>query len=267
MLYNFNGSYSQKPALEPTNRSFLYGDGFFESMCLFNGQLFNKKHHIRRIQDSLSVLCLELDVSASDLVYQVEELAQKNDLSTASSARLSVFRNEGGLYTPSTKTASFLINVRANSQQSFAFSDGISLGLCTDFNKMAQPLSFLKSSSALTYVMASIEKQKQGFDELILLNQFSKVVEVTNANIFIVKGNRFYTPPLSDGGVDGTMRALLMDHFSHEKKSLTVEDAIEADEIILCNYKGIRWVNQFMTSDHYVNHKSIEIVSLLNTLI
>ena len=186
MLYNFNGSYRQKLALEPTNRSFLYGDGFFESIRLFNGQLFNRKHHIRRIQESLSALCLELDVSASDLVCQVEELAQKNDLSTASSARLSVFRNEGGLYTPTSKTASFLISVRANSQQSFALSDGISLGLCSDYNKMAQP-SFLKSSSALTYVMASIDKQKQGLDELILLNQFSKVVEVTNANILLSK--------------------------------------------------------------------------------
>lgn len=267
MLYNHNGTYCDNVSLDPINRSFLYGDGFFESMRLFNGNIFNRKYHVKRILDSLSVMHLSLEISVEELIAQVEELSKKNKLELGSTARLTIFRNEGGLYTPTSTNAKFLISNKSHSHNSFLLDEGISLGICQNYTKSAQPLSYLKSTSALTYVMASIEKQSQGKDELLLLNQCSRIVEATNANVLIVKDEKVMTPPLTDGGVSGTMRSLLMEHFLMEEKSLTTADLKAADEIALCNCYGIRWVTDFDGLNHYVAKKSKEMVSLLNSLI
>src|ERR1700692_2509073 len=50
------------------------------------------------------------------------------------------------------------------------------------------------------------EAQRDGFDEVLLLNERGEVSECTAANIFAVKGGKVLTPPLNSGCLEGVTR-------------------------------------------------------------
>jgi branched-chain amino acid aminotransferase len=51
--------------------------------------------------------------------------------------------------------------------------------------------------------MAKIEALKAGYDEAILLSPQGYVSECTGENLFVVKGGRIITPPVSAGALEG----------------------------------------------------------------
>jgi branched-chain amino acid aminotransferase len=88
-------------------------------------------------------------------------------------------------------------------------------------------------------------------NDVILLNAFGRICESAIANIFIIKNNKIYTPPLSEGCVAGTMRRWMLEKFSLEKysvveKKLSVDSMLDADEVFLTNsIHAVRWVQKF----------------------
>jgi branched-chain amino acid aminotransferase len=79
---------------------------------------------------------------------------------------------------------------------------------------------------------------EQGFDEVILLNERGEVAECTSANIFAVKENQAFTPPLSSGCLPGVTRALLLEEIhvpglAVAEKILLLSDLESADEVFI----------------------------------
>ena len=91
---------------------------------------------------------------------------------------------------------------------------------------------------------------KKKIDDVILMNNRQHVVEGTATNLFIVKNNVLFTPPLSDGCVDGVMRKKIFTcadgiNFECKEQSLSMDDVLSADEVFLSNVvKGIQWVEK-----------------------
>ena len=82
------------------------------------------------------------------------------------------------------------------------------------------------------------EAAKEGFDEVVLLNERSEVSECTSANIFAVKNGKVLTPPLSSGCLEGVTRGILMEiapeaGVSVAAQSLHPEDLYSADEVFI----------------------------------
>lgn len=81
-------------------------------------------------------------------------------------------------------------------------------------------------------------KAKQnGFYDLIFLNEKGQVTEGCISNIFIKKGNVFYTPPVKCGILPGIFREYLLkkNPKKFKEKILYKKDITNADEIYLCN--------------------------------
>lgn len=76
---------------------------------------------------------------------------------------------------------------------------------------------------------------RNGYAEVILLNERGEVAECTSANIFAAKGEVTYTPPLSSGPLPGVTRAIMIEELEPpvEEKVLRLEDLIEADEVFI----------------------------------
>ena len=267
MLYNHNGKLCEAVEIEMNNRSFLYGDGIFERLLVFNGKIFNRENHKKRINFSLSELDLDLQITTEQLLESIEELVEVNKLAISCCVRLTIYRNSGGMYTPLTNSASFLIESSAKNEQSFVMSDGLKLGLYDKHKKSSSALSTIKSTSAILYVLASLKKRESKEDELLLLNDFNRPIEATNSNVFIVKQDKLITPPLSEGALAGSMRALIIDNFEVEELALEMDDFKGAEEIFLTNCNGLRWVCQFEEKTDFTNSKTKEIVEFLNGLI
>ena len=71
-------------------------------------------------------------------------------------------------------------------------------------------LTQLKTTSRLFYVLAKSEADRRGFDDAILLNHHGRVAEAISSNIFWIRNNVVYTPPLETGALPGTTRDLVL---------------------------------------------------------
>jgi Branched-chain amino acid aminotransferase/4-amino-4-deoxychorismate lyase len=112
-------------------------------------------------------------------------------------------------------------------------------------------LSNLKTCNALPYVLAARFRKKQSYDEVLLLNQYGRIAEATAWNVFCRKANQLYTPPLSEGPLDGVMRRVMMElaprlNWEVIEQPLSPDFLAEAESIYLTNsVKGVHWVKKF----------------------
>jgi branched-chain amino acid aminotransferase len=70
--------------------------------------------------------------------------------------------------------------------------------------------SRIKSLSYLDNILAKREAMDQKYDEAILLNTVSNIADSSIANIYIVKDEQIFTPPVSDGALPGVIRSILI---------------------------------------------------------
>lgn len=94
-----------------------------------------------------------------------------------------------------------------------------------------------KTTDRGIYERASFWAKENHLDDAVILNEKGRVVETTIFNIFILKDQTLYTPPLSDMPVKGVMRSWLFSNsvFPIVEKSLTVQDLESADQVLLSN--------------------------------
>jgi branched-chain amino acid aminotransferase len=266
MWVNHNGQLSKKPSVSIKNRSFRYGDGLFESVRLFQGKVFNRAAHEERLSKGIKTLHLSLPISLSELFDQIESLALKNALVNGAKGRLVVYRAASGLYSPTSNEAAFLIEVDREAAPTFELQAIDSIGIYREHLKPANALSTIKSNNALLYVLAGIHKREQSWDDILLLNEKGHLVEANSSNLFVRVGDKCFTPPLTEGCLDGTMRALLLSLFDFKEQVITLDDLAQSDEIFLTNSGGVSAVTSW---EGKVMQESIshEVVKQLNKLI
>src|SRR5438105_11833133 len=135
------------------------------------------------------------------------ELVEANKAYDAT-LRVVIVRNAGGVWEgPPTGRPSDVIGLTADLKE---WGEGVKLGYLKEARHAACMFAGTKMLSwafNLTWVEQAREK---GFDEVILLNERGEVAECTSANVFIARGDRVWTPPLSSGCLPGVTRHILL---------------------------------------------------------
>ena len=94
------------------------------------------------------------------------------------------------------------------------------------------------------------DKEKKWNDALVLNSQ-GNIIESSISNIFWIKSNEIYTPPVSEGCIAGIMRANWIAVLKEKgipvvEMPLNKDLLLQADEVFLTNsVRKIRWVRQF----------------------
>lgn len=274
---NHNGNFilSDAPVVSANNRSFRYGDALFETIRLANYNPQFLKEHLQRLTSGMDVLKMEKhpDLNAIFIEHAILELAQKNNVTSDGRVRLTVYRNEGGLYAPSDNKVSFVLEVYPIEEKGYVLNQkGYTVDLFTEFKKAQNALSSIKSANSAIYVMAGINKTKQQLDECLLLNDKHHIIEGISSNIFAVKNGVLYTPPVNDGCVDGVMRKKIIEIAQANKIAVYEISVMQnvllgADELFLTNtINGIRWVVAYKQK-RYFNDTSQKLTQKLNELV
>ncbi|WP_461451798.1 aminotransferase class IV [Mucilaginibacter sp.] len=272
---NFNGEIlpADTPLLTTANRGFKYGDGLFESMRMFKGELKFSDLHADRLQRGMKALKIDgySQMDAWFLKTKVEELAIRNKAKHGR-IRLTVYRDAGGLYTPSLNKMGYCIELTpADEPRYFLNNKGLIMDIFTDIPKPTNYLSNIKTCNSLTYVMAGIFKEQSKLDEVFLLNQNGFLCEAGSSNVFVWYDNHLYTPALSEGCVEGVMRQVVIN--IAKKNNIAVTEAqinpdilYEADEVFLTNAsRGIQHVMGYGVK-RYFNKVSKTLLDELNKL-
>jgi branched-chain amino acid aminotransferase len=267
---NFNGNiFAEHEALLPvTNRSFRYGDGFFESMVMFNKKVPLMDYHWSRVEFTSQVLSSVLPArfNMDSLEGMLLDLASVNDAAKNARFRLQFYRNGKGLYLPDDDELGYCITMDKLENTQFEAGDGLIAGMREDCYKAVSMVSDIKNSSALNYVMAAQFARAEGWDECILTNHYGQICESLYSNIIIVKGEKYFTPDLDSGCVNGVMRSYLlwMLEDKMEEREIEAEELLNADAILLVNaVKGINWIRE-INGKIYNNKKAVDLTKLLN---
>ena len=274
---NHNGNFilSDAPMVTANNRSFRYGDALFETIRLTNYNPQFLKEHLLRLTAGMQVLKMEMNsnLNTTFLEHAILELAQKNNITSDGRVRLTVYRNEGGLYAPSDNKVSFVVEVYPIEEKGYILNQkGYSVDLFTEFKKAQNALSSIKSANSAIYVMAGIHKTNHQLDECLLLNDKHHIIEGISSNIFAVKNGVLYTPPVGDGCVNGVMRKKIIEIAQANKIAVYEISVMQnvllgADELFLTNtINGIRWVVAYKQK-RYFNDTSQRLTQKLNELI
>lgn len=274
---NHNGNFvlSDAPIVTANNRSFRYGDALFETIRLANYNPQFLKEHLQRLTAGMEVLKMEKhpDLNTVFIEHAILELAQKNNVTSDGRVRLTIYRNEGGLYAPSDNKVSFVVEVYPIEEKGYVLNQkGYTVDLFTEFKKAQNALSSIKSANSAIYVMAGINKTQNKLDECLLLNDKHHIIEGISSNIFAVKNGVLYTPPVSDGCVDGVMRRKIIEIAQANKIAVYEISVMQnvllgADELFLTNtINGIRWVVAYKQK-RYFNDTSQRLTQKLNELI
>jgi aminodeoxychorismate lyase len=242
-----------KPLISPNNRSFRYGDGFFETMKWRTGELLLAKYHMERLFFSLEILKFKPPAffTANYIIEAINTLIKKNQHHHLARVRITIYRGEGGIYDHQNHFPHILIQTwDLNESNNLLNENGLELGIFSKAIKAADHFSMIKSNNYLPYVMAAIWAKEEKLNDAILLNQNGFLVDSTIANIFIVTNGIIKTPPLTDGPVDGVMRKHIIVQLKNleyeiEEKSISLEDLANASAVFLTNaIYGIRWVKK-----------------------
>ena len=273
-FYIYNGVLQKEsePIISINNRAFQYGDGFFETMFAYNNNVPFLNLHLSRIDKAMKVF----QFISFDLFKEIEELrtlivflARKNKLYKAYRVRLSIFRNQGGYYSPSDNSISYTIQTTPLPYDKFYLnSEGLKIDIYKDLQKDFSILSPFKTSNSLIYILASKYAISNQFDDVLLLNSKGNIVESSHSNVFFVVDNKIYTPSINEGCIDGIMRHLIIytlkeQNIAIEETEISMDILDNCDEIFLTNaITGLRFVSMYRTK-RYINFTTKNILQEL----
>ena len=263
---------SSERSLLHNNRAFCYGDALFETIhCLgTEPQLFNK--HWARLLRGLKALKMDIVEGLSEEYFRsyVGKLLNKNRIFKGARIRLTVYRDQGGLYTPEKNSVSWLLESSALKCEKYELNQkGLAVDIFDEVHKPVNKLSNLKTTNALIYVLAGLHRSVNNLDECFVLNQFGRIAECISSNVFLVFENKIVTPPLTEGCISGIMREVILEIIATSKIDLEERPVLEkelqdAEEIFITNaIQGIQWISAYKDR-RYFNFMARKLLVELN---
>jgi branched-chain amino acid aminotransferase len=192
----------------------LYGDGVFEGIRVYEGNIFRLKEHIDRLYESAKTIGLEIPETPEEMERATADTVTANGVRDAY-IRLVVTRGVGDLgIDPSKcpKPTVFIIVATIALYPPEFYEKGISL-ITASTRRI--PLECvdprIKSLNYLNNILAKIEARKAGVPEAVMLNLSGRVSECTADNIFIMRNSKLKTPRLTEGALPGVTRGAVLE--------------------------------------------------------
>ena len=243
MKVYINGKYYDKDDAKVSvfDHGFLYGDGIFEGIRLYNKNVFKLPKHIDRLFRSARAIMLDMPWSKQEIMDAVCDACRVNNL-TDGYIRLVVSRGKGALGLSPRSCSDPQLIIIADQIQLYPdelYQNGLkAITVPTRRNSHAALPPMVKSLNYLNNILAKIEAQNLGYQECLLLNNEGYVAECSGDNVFIVFEGQLITPPVSAGSLGGMTRQTAIElakklGIEFVEKPLTRFDIWTADECFL----------------------------------
>ncbi|MEX0663708.1 MAG: branched-chain amino acid transaminase [Acidimicrobiia bacterium] len=223
-----------------------YGSGVFEGIRAYptsrGPAVFRLTDHIQRLQDSASLLLMELPFSVEELVEATKETVRVNEVEGCYIRPLAYLGyGEMGLNPLPCKVN---VSIAVWPWGTYLGDEGIKRGVrmkISTWRRMDPNINPVAAKGTGIYVnssLAKVEAIKGGYDEAVLLNMNGEVSEATGENLFVVTDGVLRTPPLSSGALEGITRDSVMTiardlGYEVREEALLRTDLYLADEAFL----------------------------------
>ncbi|MCI0504691.1 MAG: aminodeoxychorismate lyase [Gammaproteobacteria bacterium] len=225
-----------------TDRGLHYGDGLFETLKIKKGAILYWEHHMARLLSGCERLCIPLP----DIVLlrsEAERLISEYGNNSDAILKIIVTRGSGQRgYKPTTaaKPTRIIALYPSPRYPENYWKDGVRVTICKTRLAGNPRLARIKHLNRLEQILASSEWDDPAIVDGIMLDMDQHVIEGTMSNLFWVYEGNLYTPDLTQCGVEGIMRHLVL-KLAEELQLMVVnghyfvEDLLSADEIFITN--------------------------------
>jgi branched-chain amino acid aminotransferase len=219
----------------------LYGDGVFEGIRLYGGNVFRLEEHLERFANSAKAILLDNPLTTKEWSEAICETCRVNKLKDGY-IRAVITRGVGDLGLAPwlcSKPSYFIIASKISLYPAEHYVNG--LAIVTVPTRRIGPGALpatVKSLNYLNNILAKIEAKQAGALEAIMLNDQGYVAEATADNVFIVHKGELITPSVAHGALKGVTRSAIIDiakelKIPESEGDLTRYDLWCADECFL----------------------------------
>jgi branched-chain amino acid aminotransferase len=240
-----NGKFvpSNEATVSIYDRLFLYGDGIFEGIHVYNGKLFRLEEHLDRLYNSSRYLKIKIPMSREELKEAIRETVRVNKLEAAT-LRVDVTRGVGAPVENISNAGppSVIIAVGLPGGGAPLNKVQAARAIIVSTRKMPPECADPRAKSTGIYLnmcLASLERVAAGADAAIMLDMLGFVAEGPGYNVFAIKNDILYTPK-GRNILEGITRKTAMEiarkgEYSVQEVDLTPYDLYTADEVFLCS--------------------------------
>ncbi|MGA4719201.1 branched-chain-amino-acid transaminase [Fictibacillus nanhaiensis] len=223
------------------DHGFLYGDGVFEGIRVYNGNVYRLDEHLQRLYESAQSIMLTIPHTKEELTDIIVQTLQKNKYRDAY-IRLVISRGKGNLGLDPFTCGQPGVIVIAEQLALFPkklYETGLEIITVASRRNRPDVLSpKVKSLNYLNNILVKIEASLAGVSEALMLNDQGYVAEGSADNVFIIKGNTIKTPPGYLGALEGITRNAIVEiaraqGYNMVEEPFTRHDVYVADEVFL----------------------------------
>lgn len=234
----FNGELVEREnvKVDIEDRGYQFGDGIYEVIRVYNGELFTKKEHVQRLYESGEKIGIKIPYEKDVLCKKLEELVQENHLETGIiylQISRGVSPRQHGYPTPEIEPT-FVAYTKPMDRPEDLMKSGAKGLLVEDIRWLRCDI---KSLNLLGNIMAKQKAAESGRFEAIQ-HRGETVTEGSSSNVFIVKDGILKTHPAVNLILNGITRQVILRICKHnqipvKEESFTVDDIKTADEIFI----------------------------------
>ncbi len=223
-----------------------YGSGVFEGIRAYatarGPAVFRLTDHITRLFNSAKIFFIDIPYTPAELVEATKQTVRVNGLD-ACYIRPIVYLGYGEMGL-NPLPCPVRVSIAVWPWGTYLGDDGIANGVRCKISSWqrhdpnSMPPAAKGTGMYINSSMAKVEALKAGYDEAILLSPQGYVSECTGENIFIVKGGRIITPPVSAGALEGITQSSVFTiakdlDYEVETANILRSDLYTADEAFL----------------------------------
>ena len=221
------------------DRGFLYGDGLFETLRAYSGEIFRLEDHLERLSQASHRIALPFEREKAKKALW--DTLHRNRFSDAL-LRLTITRGQGppGIDLPINPQPTMVIFTRPFTGYP-GQENGIYVHIAEIRKTPKESLdSSLKSLNFLNNILARQEASLRKTQEAIILNKDGYLAEGSVSNLFWVSGNALHTPALDTGILPGVTRKVVLEladkeNIPYKEGFYKPQDLFSADEVFLTN--------------------------------
>jgi para-aminobenzoate synthetase/4-amino-4-deoxychorismate lyase len=187
-----------------------------ETMLLKNNSYFLLNEHLQRLESSCEYFSLPLDLK------KLKQKLQRKALGSEQSFKLRVLLDRQG-------------NVTSKKTPLDKVKPKIKIKLSSKRINPDNCFLYHKTTKRNLYDQELKKFRAQGFFEAIFTNIYGQLTEGAISNLFVLKNQKLYTPPVKSGLLPGVLRAHLLNQNKAQEKILYLKDLLEADRIYIGN--------------------------------
>ena len=226
--------------LSARDRGLHFGDGVFETVAVDAGRALCLERHLAR----LAAGCARLAIPAPELVMLEAECARVCDGVERAVLKIIITRGVGGRgyrADPGGVPTRIVARYPWPQYPADARTDGVAVRICSTRLGRNPRLAGVKHLNRLEQVLARSEDAPGACDEGLMLDDRGRLIEGIMSNVFVRRGKRLSTPDLSECGVAGIMRQLVLEVSEQatglvpEIVALGSDDLSVAEECFLTN--------------------------------